>query len=99
MHTSDALERGESAIRISMVGVWREARHLFSPAELAALELAEQLTHMDDEAVSDSVYARALGEFGEEGLGHLIAQILTINTWNRIARATGKVAGTDERRK
>lgn len=47
--------------------------------------------------VPDDVYDRAAAHFDEEELAHLLALILTINTWNRIALSTAKRAGTDER--
>lgn len=43
------------------------------------------------------MYAQAAARFDERELAQLLALIFTINTWNRIALATGKVAGTDER--
>lgn len=43
MHTKDAAAAGETALRLNMVAVWREAT-MFTEAERAALELAEQGT-------------------------------------------------------
>ncbi|NEE56149.1 carboxymuconolactone decarboxylase family protein, partial [Streptomyces sp. SID8455] len=45
----------------------------------------------------DAVYNQAAAHFDDEELAQLLALILTINTWNRIALATAKRAGTDER--
>ena len=98
MHTNDARKAGESEDRLHMVAVWREARHFFTPREQAALALTEALTLVADAGVPDTVYAEAAAHFGEEELAHVIAVICTINTWNRVALATGKVAGTDERK-
>ncbi|MET8803024.1 carboxymuconolactone decarboxylase family protein [Streptomyces sp. NPDC004546] len=98
MHTNDARKAGESDDRLHMVAVWREARHFFTPREQAALALTEALTLVADAGVSDTVYAEAAAHFDEEELAHVIAVICTINTWNRVALATGKVAGTDERK-
>ncbi|MEV6291693.1 carboxymuconolactone decarboxylase family protein [Streptomyces sp. NPDC051896] len=97
MHTNDARKAGESEDRLHMVAVWREARHFFTPREQAALALTEALTRVADAGVPDTVYAEAAAHFDEEELAHVIAVICTINTWNRVALATGKVAGTDER--
>ena len=41
MHIKDALHAGESQQRLNLVAVWREAK-VFTEAERAALELAEQ---------------------------------------------------------
>lgn len=98
MHTGDARKAGESEDRLHMVAVWREARHFFTEKEQAALALTEAVTLVADGGVPDEVYARAAAHFDEEELAHVLALILTINTWNRVALATGKVAGTDERR-
>ncbi|MGW1911219.1 carboxymuconolactone decarboxylase family protein [Streptomyces sp. NPDC002076] len=98
MHTSDARKAGESEDRLHMVAVWREARHFFTPKEQAALALTEALTLVADAGVPDTVYAEAAAHFDEEELAHVIAVICTINTWNRVALSTGKVAGTDERK-
>ncbi|MFJ3301625.1 carboxymuconolactone decarboxylase family protein [Streptomyces sp. NPDC086549] len=99
MHTNDARKAGESEDRLHMVAVWREARHFFTPKEQAALALTEAVTLVADAGVPDDVYAEAAAHFDEEELAHVLALILTINTWNRVALATGKVAGTDERRR
>ncbi|MEK0100327.1 carboxymuconolactone decarboxylase family protein [Streptomyces sp. A475] len=97
MHTNDARKAGESEDRLHMVAVWREARHFFSARECAALALTEAVTLVADGGVPDDVYAEAAERFDEQELAHILSLILTINTWNRIALSTGKVAGTDER--
>jgi AhpD family alkylhydroperoxidase len=98
MHTNDARKAGESEDRLHMVAVWREARHFFTPKEQAALALTEAVTLVADAGVPDDVYAQAAAQFDEQELAHVLALILTINTWNRVALATGKIAGTDERK-
>ncbi|MFE9358890.1 carboxymuconolactone decarboxylase family protein [Streptomyces olivaceoviridis] len=97
MHTNDARKAGEREDRLHMVAVWREARHFFTPKEQAALALTEAVTLVADGGVPDTVYAEAAGHFDDQELAHVLSLILTINTWNRVALATGKVAGTDER--
>ncbi|MGI5453907.1 carboxymuconolactone decarboxylase family protein [Streptomyces sp. CA-249302] len=99
MHTSDARKAGEPEDRLHMVAVWREARHFFTEREQAALALTEAVTLVADGGVPDEVYAQAAAEFDEQELAHVLALILTINTWNRVALSTAKVAGTDERRR
>ncbi|MET8445723.1 carboxymuconolactone decarboxylase family protein [Streptomyces sp. NPDC005209] len=99
MHTNDARKAGESEDRLHMVAVWREARHFFTPREQAALALTEAVTLVADGGVPDDVYAEAAAHFDEAELAHLLALIFAINTWNRVALSTGKVAGTDERRR
>ncbi|MEU6543481.1 carboxymuconolactone decarboxylase family protein [Streptomyces sp. NPDC046859] len=99
MHTNDARKAGESEDRLHMVAVWREARHFFTEREQAALALTDAVTLVSDGGVPDDVHARAAAHFDEGELARLLALIMTINTWNRVALATGKVAGTDERRR
>ncbi|MGX9885924.1 carboxymuconolactone decarboxylase family protein [Streptomyces sp. NPDC002276] len=98
MHTNDARKAGESEDRLHMVAVWREARHFFTEREQAALALTESVTLVADGGVPDDVYAQAAAHFDEQELAHVLSLILTINTWNRVALATAKVAGTDQRR-
>ncbi|MEU0051203.1 carboxymuconolactone decarboxylase family protein [Streptomyces sp. NPDC006309] len=97
MHTNDARKAGESEDRLHMTAVWREARHFFTPREQAALALTDAVTRIAGGGVPDTVYAEAAAHFDDQELGHVLALILTINTWNRVALATGKVAGSDER--
>ncbi|WP_063781201.1 carboxymuconolactone decarboxylase family protein [Streptomyces maremycinicus] len=98
LHTGDARKAGESEERLHMVAVWREARHFFTEREQAALALTEAVTLVADDGVPDGVYAEAAARFDEQELAQVLALICAINTWNRVALATGKVAGTDERR-
>jgi alkylhydroperoxidase family enzyme len=51
-----------------------------------------------DGGVPDDVHAQAAAHFDEQELAHILALILTINTWNRVALSTAKAAGTDQRR-
>ncbi|MGW8551362.1 carboxymuconolactone decarboxylase family protein [Streptomyces tubercidicus] len=97
MHTTDARKAGESEERLHMVAVWEEAAHFFTPKERAALALTEAVTLVAQGGVPDEVYRRAAAHFDEPELARLLALIFTINTWNRLALSTGKVAGTDER--
>lgn len=97
LHTNDARRAGESEDRLHMVPVWREARHFFTDRERAALALTEAVTLVADGGVPDDVYARAAEVFDDRELAHVLALILTINTWNRVALATAKIAGTDPR--
>ncbi|MEU1554356.1 carboxymuconolactone decarboxylase family protein [Streptomyces scabiei] len=97
MHTTDARKAGESEDRLHMIPVWKEARHFFTAREQAALALTEAVTLVADTGVPDDVYAEAATHFDDTELAHVLALILTINTWNRIALATAKRAGTDTR--
>lgn len=49
MHTKDAAHAGETSVRINLVAAWHDAK-VFTDAERAALELAEQGTRIADGA-------------------------------------------------
>ena len=85
MHTKDAEHDGETSVRLNLVAAWRDAK-VFTDAERAALELAEQGTRIADGAggVTDEAWANAAKHFDSEQLGALVATIAVINTYNRL---------------
>ncbi|MEV8435919.1 carboxymuconolactone decarboxylase family protein [Actinosynnema sp. NPDC051121] len=85
MHTKEALHAGEDPVRLSLVAAWREAT-VFTEAERAALELAEQGTRIADAAggVTDDAWANAAKHYDEEQLAAMVALIAIINAFNRI---------------
>lgn len=91
MHTTEALAAGESTKRIVLLSAWREARHFYTPRELAALALTEAVTVLTDGFVPDEVWAQAAAEFDEAELAQLVAAITVINAWNRLAVTTRAV--------
>ncbi|OKK24752.1 carboxymuconolactone decarboxylase family protein [Streptomyces sp. NBC_00341] len=93
MHTKDALAAGESVERIVQLSAWEESQHFYTPKEIAAIELTEAVTVLTDGFVPDEVYAKAAKHFDEAELAHLIAAIITINSWNRFAVSTRMVPG------
>ncbi|MFB7516884.1 carboxymuconolactone decarboxylase family protein [Streptomyces sp. NPDC056144] len=93
MHTKDALADGETVQRIVQLGAWEESRHFYTERELAAIELTEAVTVLTDGFVPDAVYAKAAEHFDEAELAKVIAAIITINSWNRIAVTTRMVPG------
>jgi AhpD family alkylhydroperoxidase len=94
MHIKDALEAGETQLRLNLVAVWREAT-VFTDPEKAALELTEQGTRIADasEGVTDEAWANAEKHYDEDQLGALVALIGFINTYNRINVITRQPAG------
>ncbi|MES5816723.1 carboxymuconolactone decarboxylase family protein [Streptomyces sp. RG80] len=84
MHTKDAVAAGETHERLHLVAAWREAK-VFTEAERAALELAEEGTRIADGAggVSDEVWANAKKHYDDDQLAALIASIALINMYNR----------------
>lgn len=89
MHRRDATKHGETAERLDAVADWPQHRELFTPRELVALEFTDAVTRIDgEESVPDELYQRVDAEFGEDGTGHLLMTIATINVWNRLAITT-----------
>jgi AhpD family alkylhydroperoxidase len=88
MHTADALKRGISQQKLTLLPAWEEAEGIYTEQERAALALTEEMTDLTRRHVSDEVYARAAAAFSERELGQVIAMALTINAWNRIGVTT-----------
>lgn len=86
MHTKDALAAGETPLRLHLVAAWREAT-VFTDAERAALELAEQGTRIADAAdgVSDEAWAAAAEHYDTDQLADLVVLIALINATNRMS--------------
>ena len=84
MHTKDAEHEGETSVRLNLVAAWRDAK-VFTDAERAALELAEQGTRIaDGGGVTDEAWANAAKHYDTEQLGALVATIAVINAYNRL---------------
>jgi AhpD family alkylhydroperoxidase len=95
MHTKDAAAAGETSVRLNLVAAWREAT-VFTEAERAALELAEEGTRIADAAggVSDDVWLNATKHFDDEQLAALVCIISLINVYNRLNVITRQPAGS-----
>jgi AhpD family alkylhydroperoxidase len=84
MHTKDAEHDGETSVRLNLVAAWRDAK-VFTDAERAALELAEQATRIADAAggVTDEAWANAARHYDADQLAALVTTIAVINAYNR----------------
>jgi AhpD family alkylhydroperoxidase len=93
MHVKEALRAGEDPVRLALVAAWRDAT-VFTEAERAALELAEQGTRLADSAgVTDEAWDQAAKHYDNEELMALVAQIALINTFNRMNVMTRQLGG------
>ncbi|APU40773.1 carboxymuconolactone decarboxylase family protein [Streptomyces sp. NPDC056254] len=94
MHTKDAAAAGESPVRLHLVAAWREAT-VFTDAERAALELAEQGTRIADAAggVGDEVWTNAAKHYDQEQLTALTLLISFMNLANRLNVIAQQPAG------
>jgi AhpD family alkylhydroperoxidase len=97
MHTKEAAAAGETSVRLNLVAAWREAT-VFTEAERAALELAEEGTRVADAAggVSDEVWAYAAKHYDEEQLTALVILVSFMNAVNRLNVITQQPAGNYE---
>jgi AhpD family alkylhydroperoxidase len=94
MHTKEAAHAGETSVRLNLIATWREAT-VFTDAERAALELAEQGTRIADAAggVTDDAWANAAKHYDEGQLGALVSLIAVINAFNRFNVVCQQPAG------
>lgn len=83
MHFNDAVKGGERTQRLNLLSVWREASHLYTPAEQAVLAWTEKLTQLPGNHVSDGDFAEISSHFDEAQVAKITFAIATINAWNR----------------
>jgi AhpD family alkylhydroperoxidase len=84
MHLAEARKLGVEQRKLDVLAAWREAGAMFSEAERAALALAEQVTLISVDGVSDDVWAAARGAFDDKQSVVLLMAIAAINVWNRM---------------
>ncbi len=92
MHYKEAIHLGETPQRLYSVSAWRETSY-YTPKEQAALAFAEALTHMRAEESSDHIHDELAKYFSKAEIAYLTLVIAQINTWNRLVRSFGAVAG------
>lgn len=92
MHHKEALHAGETVLRLISVSAWREAPY-YSPKEQAVLAFAEYMTRMPEEERMDDHHAELLPHFTRQEIALLSLAIAQINSWNRVIRSFGSVAG------
>ncbi|MCC6377117.1 MAG: carboxymuconolactone decarboxylase family protein [Microbacteriaceae bacterium] len=84
MHVTEAREAGATQRQVDLVAAWHEAPELYTEREQAALALAEQVTLISEDGVSDDVWARVRAAFDERETVVLLMAISVINVWNRM---------------
>ncbi|MCK9897136.1 carboxymuconolactone decarboxylase family protein [Frankia sp. AgB32] len=91
----DAVKAGETVERLGAVAAWRQTGY-YTPAERAALALAEAATRLSDrpDPVPDDIWEAAAAHFDERGLAALVLKIATTNVFNRLNVVTGQPAGS-----
>lgn len=90
-----AAKGGEVDDRLLFVAAWRE-HPSFTPAERAALALAEAETRLADraDAVPDEVWNEAARHYDEQSLATLVLHIGMVNLYNRLNVTTKQVPGS-----
>jgi len=88
-HTQEARKAGETEQRIYLLNAWKEAP-FFSEEEKAILALAEEITHISVNGVSDEVYDHAIILLGQQYTTAVIMAIIAMNSWNRIGITTAR---------
>ncbi|WP_193212855.1 carboxymuconolactone decarboxylase family protein [Luteolibacter marinus] len=83
MHFNDAVKSGIPPQRLHLLPSWREAAHLYTPAERAVLAWTEKLTRLPGSHVGDEDYAALRVHFDEVQVTWITLAIATINAWNR----------------
>ena len=92
--TANAQKAGETVDRLMMLATWRES-DLYSPAERAALAVAEASTRLADtpEAVSDALWADLVAHHDEKAVAAIILMVALTNFFNRINTTVREPAG------
>ncbi len=84
MHLKEARGDNETQQRLDHLAVWREVED-FTPAERAALNWAELLTHLPQTRELDSAFGVLEKHFNAEEIRAINFSIVMINAWNRLA--------------
>ncbi|MFE2517900.1 carboxymuconolactone decarboxylase family protein [Streptomyces mirabilis] len=84
VHTRAALRAGETAQRLGVLAAWRDTE-LFTPAERAALALAEATTEATDAAAQETAWAGARDVLTDDQISAVICVAITINAFNRVS--------------
>lgn len=97
MHVSDALAMDIDPLKLGMIAAWSEAGAVFDDRERVVLAFTEAVTRLGEERVPNAVFESLREHFDDSAIGQVLASIVMINAWNRIAIASGYPAGLDER--
>ncbi|MHA7262099.1 carboxymuconolactone decarboxylase family protein [Arthrobacter sp. TMN-37] len=84
IHTKDALAKGESAERLSVLPAWRESGY-FDEQERSALALAEYMTDIRDSYRNTGLYESATAHLTPGQVSAVSWVAVVINSYNRVA--------------
>ena len=95
MHSKEAVHKGETLQRLISLSVWRETNY-YTPKERAVLAFAERLTKLKEENESDDLHDELKKYFSNAEIANLSLAVAQINSWNRLVKSFGTIAGTYE---
>lgn len=84
LHRKRAIEAGESDRRLAVLSAWEDT-DLFSEQEQAALQLAESITRLPEEAERRYAEDEARAVLGDEAFAAVAWVAVTMNAFNRIS--------------
>ncbi|WP_204670740.1 carboxymuconolactone decarboxylase family protein [Gracilibacillus alcaliphilus] len=91
MHTKAAEKLKVSTEKMNRLDNWKETE-IFTEEEKAAFELAEHMTLISENGVSNRLYEQVRQYYNEKEYVELVMVIIQINTWNRLSIAMGNHA-------
>ncbi|WP_415887789.1 carboxymuconolactone decarboxylase family protein [Neptuniibacter sp. QD37_6] len=87
LHSQEAQNNGVTDLELTALAYWK-GTELFDPKERAVLAMAEAMTKLTEEGVSNEIYNDVASVLLDEEIAQLIVLVATINAWNRIGIAT-----------
>ncbi len=94
MHFKEAVAAGESELRVYSSSAWRETNY-YNASEKALLAWVESVTMLNDAPEDRQQLFVSLSKyFSQDDIANLTLAIVQINSWNRLVKAFGFVAGT-----
>nr|WP_068889937.1 carboxymuconolactone decarboxylase family protein [Pedobacter panaciterrae] len=93
MHSKEAIHKGETLQRLISLSVWRETDY-YTAKERVVLDFAERLTNLQEEKESDDLHDDLKKYFSNAEIANLSLAIAQINSWNRLVKSFGTIAGT-----
>lgn len=86
MHHKEAINMGESQLRLHSLAAWHECP-FYEEQERVALAFAESLTNANLREVSDDVFIALEKHYSKEEIVILTIAITQINGWNRVNKS------------
>ncbi|AUC85408.1 carboxymuconolactone decarboxylase [Polaribacter sp. ALD11] len=83
MHYKELKHANETELRMASLCLWKETSY-FSDKERAVLQLAEKLTKLNSEPITESIYKSLFEFFSKSEVCNLALAIAQINTWTRL---------------